>query len=211
MGSSIGPQTSHLTLGRVNWLAERLCDYRGVGLDISTLPLTNSTTNHPWYDSVTGHWIMPSGTILAKITATGLYTAIRRGQANGAAGAGVAVVTVDDPEAFAVGGVYTNGVLNFTVLSINYTTKVLTATANFGGAGIANNAELYDNAVLPGSEGVTGETVILTEDCDLGTGLTSIDQSVATINICKINESAMPYTQVTATMKTQLGVNVEWR
>src|SRR3990172_1630910 len=210
MGSSIGPQTSHLTLGRVNWLAERLCAYRGVGLDVSSLPLTNSTTDHPWYDSVTGHWIMPSGTILAKITATGLYTSIRRGQVNGNVLIGPnADVIVDDPEAFAVGGTYTDGVTSFVVLSIDYVTKTLTATAGLG-AQINDNAEIYDDAILPGSEGVTGEIVILTEDVDLGTGLTSIDLDVSTINRCKINESAMPYTNVTATMKIQLGVKVMW-
>lgn len=204
--SSIAPSVSTVMQGRVAWLAELPWKPRGVGLDVSNLPKTNSTSNHPFYDSNTGKWVLPTGTILAKITASGLYTVIKQMQANGAVGAGSATVVVDDADYSVVGETWTDGVLSFTIDSIDYDTDTITATAAVGGAGIADNAALYDDTDLPGAEGSVGNVVVLLEDQEY---TADRDISVSTVDSVKINESAMPLSLVTANMKTYLSF-VRW-
>jgi len=205
MGSSIAPTVSTLIQGRVQWLAELLAKPRGVALDVSECPKANSTTNHPWYNSQTGKWVIPTGTILAKITATGWFAPIRRTAANGIAASGQPDVVVDDADHCQVGQTWTDGTTSFTIASIDYDTNTLTATGNLSGA-IADNAEVYDDTDVPGLEGSNGTTRILLEDCDI---TSDVDPSISVIQHGKVNESAMPVT-VTATMKTQLTEIIEW-
>ena len=207
MPASIGPIVANPILGKVVWLSELLAAIRGVGLDVSRCPKVNSTTDHPWYQSTSGKWFMPSGTILAKITATGLYGVIKRLQTNGVAAAGQKDVIVDDADYATPGDVLTNGVISPTVDTIDYDTNTLTMVANLAGAGFADDAEIYDDTTAAGQEGVTGEPVILLEDIDY---TSSLDMTVDTVKQCIINESAMPLSVITATMKTQLSL-VQWR
>jgi len=207
MGSSIGPSTSTGMTGRIQWLADRGgWSPRGVGIDVSLFPKANSTSDHPWYDASTGKWVMPTGTILAKITASGFYIPIKRLQVNGAAGAGVAVVTVDDADHVVIGDTYTDGVLSFVVLSVDYAANIITATANFGGAGLADNALLTDAVTQPGAEGLADGVKILLEDCEY-TGTN--DLSVSVIERAYVNESAMPYSVIPASTKALLD-RIDW-
>jgi len=205
MGSlSVTTQTP--MVGTVRWLAEYVWGPRDAGIDVSAVPKANSTTNHPWYDANTGKWIMPSGTVLAKITASGLYIPIKRLSVNGLAAIGQKNVIVDDADYATIGDVFTDGVTSFTVDTIDYTAETLVAVANLG-ANIADNAEIYDNTTYPGAgAGTAGTVKLLLEDAEY---TDSTDFNVAVLDRCKVNESAMPISVVTAGMKTGLN-RVDW-
>lgn len=207
MGSTIKGNAYDILNAKPPFLYERLAGFRSVGLDVSSAPKAHSTDNHTWFNANTGRWTMPAGTILSKITASGLYAPMKAGVSNGlVGGADIAVTLFDFAAHFAVGDIIGNGTDEGAIASITYATGVMVIAAP-GGGGWADKAHIFDDTTIPGLEGSANNIAILLEDVDY---TNTNDQDVSVIEWAKINESALAATSaISATMKGYLP-HVQW-
>lgn len=197
--SGLGVISYDLDRAKPPFIQQLISNPRGdLNLDVSGIP---ATLSHPWYDSARNKYILPAGTLLAKITSTGFLIPVKRTLQAGATVIGAVATIVDDAENFVVGDIVTIDAEAITITAINYTTNTFSHVATT--ANHADNSEVFVNNVT----GVKTAVGILYNDVEYNP--TSNDITCALIDRADIVEAALPQ-GVTPTMKTDLTARINF-
>jgi hypothetical protein len=100
-----------------------------------------------------------AGTLFGRITASGLLVPVRNTTLSASANSGQANITVTDPHGFMEGDTISVAGVSHTIDSINYSTKVITLTANLAASKAAGDAVIGRGTALAGSEIAIGVLV----------------------------------------------------
>jgi len=132
----------------------------------------------------TNRKIVKAGTILGKVTATGLYAPVKKTLLNGAHSAGDTTIAVDDASFFQSGDTITVGnETGLTVSSVDYDNNIITLSA-----GLAGNQA--DDAEVKAENGLETADCILYNTVDLTTAeLTFADAAATAVTHAVVKEA----------------------
>ena len=133
--------------------------------------------------------VLPIGTALAKVTATGLYCAARVGVLASSTATDAPTAVVDNASVFLAGDkVSIDGGAELTIQSINYDTNTITFTTNVGAVVAA------DKLVLGTGGTGTAVCMLYPDQADVTNG----DGAFGAIDMARVIRSRLPVTHNTA-------------
>lgn len=203
--------TRQITQPRPAWLIDRIGKPKDININVSVVPTVASEgTSHPWYNSNDGSMRIPSGTSMAKITATGLYVPTKRATIVSGGGAGVATVVLDNVAPFKIGEEIGNANATQTISAINYSTKTVTVDTVWGTDLTTGGAvDVYTND----SAGEMTAAGLLVPEIVIGAGgEVTVQPHGSIVDVAIVDEDRI-HSGVTlpAQSKTDLGNNIVYR